>query len=160
MDIWAMPIQRAYNPNAIKMAELIRSYLAKIDVRVNIVTYPWATFRAKLNAQQHDSVLIGWTADNLDPDNFFRPLLTCHSNTNRSNWCNSQYDTIVNQAIVETDQQQRTELYKIASSLINLELPLVAIAHANRYQPHRKNIHGMSINPIGGISFVDAERKK
>lgn len=74
MTIWAMPVERAYNPNAAKMAELIQRYLAEVGVTATIVSYDWATFRRHLREGLHDSVLIGWSADNGDPDNFYRPL--------------------------------------------------------------------------------------
>ena len=73
MTVWAMPVQRAYNPNAMKMAELIKAYLQKVDIQVNIISYEWSTFRERLTEGLHDSVLIGWSADNGDPDNFYRP---------------------------------------------------------------------------------------
>jgi dipeptide transport system substrate-binding protein len=38
-DIWAMPVQRPYNPNARRMAEMIQSDWAKIGVKANIVSY-------------------------------------------------------------------------------------------------------------------------
>ena len=160
MNIWAMPIQRAYNPNALKMAELIQNYLAAVNVKVNIITYAWSTFRKRLDENLYDSILIGWTADNLDPDNFFRPVLSCDSQTNRSNWCNVEYDQLINQALLETEQEKRTILYQKALAITNRELPLLPIAHANRYQPYRNSINGININPIGGISFTDVERKQ
>ena len=55
LDLWAMPVQRAYNPNAMKMAKLIRSDLAKVGINVNIITYEWATFLRKL-AQWRTSI--------------------------------------------------------------------------------------------------------
>ncbi|MDZ7901836.1 MAG: ABC transporter substrate-binding protein [Rheinheimera sp.] len=65
LDIWAMPVQRLYNPNALKMAELLQADLAKIGVSANIVSFEWNTFRRKLRAGEHDSVLIrSRTADN------------------------------------------------------------------------------------------------
>src|SRR5690606_26001093 len=77
MTLWAMPVQRAYNPNAQRMAELMQNDLAQVGVRVSIVSFEWNAFRRRLARGEHDSVLIGWTADNADPDNFFRPLLSC-----------------------------------------------------------------------------------
>src|SRR5690606_32669765 len=90
MRIWAMPVQRAYNPNAQRMAELIQADLAQIGVRAEIVSYEWNEFRRRLDQGEHDSVLIGWVADNADPDNFFRPILSCaaaQGGNNRTNWC-------------------------------------------------------------------------
>ena len=52
MDIWAMPVQRLYNPNALKMAELMQADLAQIGVRANIVSYEWNSFRRKLGSKE------------------------------------------------------------------------------------------------------------
>jgi cationic peptide transport system substrate-binding protein len=74
IDIWAMPVARAYNPNALKTAELIQSDLANIGVKVNIVSYDWSVFSQRLSRDDYDSVLIGWNADNSDPDNSIAEL--------------------------------------------------------------------------------------
>ena len=79
------------------MAELIQRYLRDVGVEATIVSYDWTTFRRHLQEGLHDSVLIGWSADNGDPDNFYRPLLSCGaipSGTNRAMWCSEDYDRI------------------------------------------------------------------
>ena len=137
MTIWAMPVVRAYNPDAQRMAQLIKSYLAAVDIDATIVSYDWNTFRDKLSQGEHDSVLIGWSADNGDPDNFYRPLLSCDaipSGTNRAMWCHPEFDALVNAAIKISDEDQRAILYAKANNMIAREMPLLPIAHANRYQ--------------------------
>ncbi|WP_018984557.1 ABC transporter substrate-binding protein SapA [Salinimonas chungwhensis] len=156
MTIWAMPIERSYNPNAAKMAELIQRYLGDVGINVNIVTYDWTTFRRHLREGLHDSVLIGWSADNGDPDNFYRPLLSCGaipSGTNRAMWCNDRYDALLNQALETEDLAKRKAIYVQVNALLNRELPIVPIAHAYRYQAYRKELKGMQINPYGSIRF-------
>ncbi len=37
-NLWAMPVQRPYNPNARRMAEMIQADWAKIGVRAKIVS--------------------------------------------------------------------------------------------------------------------------
>ena len=44
MKIWAMPVQRPYNPNARRMAELLQADFAKVGVDVEIVTYEWGEY--------------------------------------------------------------------------------------------------------------------
>jgi len=163
MNIWAAPVQRIYNPNALKMAELIQGQLAKIGIRVNIVSYGWNVFIDKLNAFEYDSVLLGWTADNADPDNFFRPLFSCaslESGGNRTNWCDPLLDQKFTKAISSTDQAYRTNIYHQALTQLNQELPLIPLAHALRFQVKRRAIHGMPLNPYGGISFAKSHRVK
>jgi len=161
LDVWAMPVQRAYNPNAMKMAQLIKSYLNEVGVTLNIVSYDWNIFRENLRLGIHDSVLIGWNADNGDPDNFYRPLLTCDaipSGTNRAMWCNKQYDSLIQSALLIDDFEQRKQIYKKANALLFEQMPLMPIAHAYQYQAIRNNVKGMEINPFGGIRFDNVER--
>ncbi|MDP2562428.1 ABC transporter substrate-binding protein [Psychrobium sp. 1_MG-2023] len=163
MDLWAAPVQRIYNPNAIKTAELLQGQLAKVGIKVNIISYGWSVFIQKLNSFDYDSVLLGWTADNADPDNFFRPLFSCaaiNSGGNRSNWCRPTFDDIVSQAIAETDQAKRVPLYHQAQQKLNQTLPLIPIAHALRFQVKHRTIKGMPLNPYGGVSFAKTYRKK
>jgi cationic peptide transport system substrate-binding protein len=157
MNIWAMPVERAYNPNAIKMAELIQSYLQAVGIKVNIISYEWSTFREKLKQGSHDSVLIGWSADNGDPDNFYRPLLSCaaiKSGTNRALWCSPEYDALIDQALHFTQVEDRQYFYFKANELIAAQLPLIPIAHASKYQAYRNTIKGFEINPYGGVKLA------
>ena len=156
MTIWAIPVERAYNPNAAKMAELIQRYLADVGIRATIVTYDWTTFRRHLREGLHDSVLIGWAADNGDPDNFYRPLLSCGaipSGTNRAMWCNNDYDKLLNEALQTEDTAQRKAIYQQVNRLLYEQLPIVPIAHAYRYRAYRDELEGMTINPYGGVRF-------
>lgn len=161
MNIWAMPVQRLYNPNALKMAELLQADLAQIGVNASIVSYEWNAFRRRLSQGEHDSVLIGWAADNADPDNFFRPLLSCaaaDSGSNRALWCDPVFDRMINQALLTSDQQQRRSYYLAAQQYLHNELPLVAMAHSQRIQALNSQVEGVSINPYGGIALFQARR--
>lgn len=160
MSIWAMPIQRVYNPNAQRMAELIQADLAEIGVRANIVSYEWNTFRRRLARGEHESVLIGWVADHADPDNFYRPILSCAAigSGNRANYCNPELDQLLIQAISETQQAQRRPLYDQIQNLVSQQVPLLPIANSLRYQAHQADITGVELPPYGGISFRNAKR--
>ena len=43
-DIWAMPVQRPYNPNARRMAEIIQADWAKVGVKAEIVSFEWGEY--------------------------------------------------------------------------------------------------------------------
>lgn len=162
MDIWAMPVQRLYNPNALKMAEMMQADLAQIGIRATVVSYEWNSFRRKLGAYEHDSVLIGWSADNADPDNFFRPLLSCSAaltGSNRANWCDANFDNLISQALLTADQKQRRSYYLAAQQYLADQMPLLSIAHSQRFQAINNNIKGIKINPYGGIALANAEKE-
>ena len=77
MELWAMPVQRPYNPDARRIAELMQADLDKIGVKAKIVTYEWGEYRKRVQNSEAQSAELGWTGDNGDPDNFFTPLASC-----------------------------------------------------------------------------------
>ena len=46
-DLWAMPVQRPYNPNARRIAELMQADLAKIGVKAEIKRFEWGEYRKR-----------------------------------------------------------------------------------------------------------------
>lgn len=162
MDLWAMPVQRAYNPNAITMAKLIQADLSDIGVKVNIVTYEWNTFLNRLKLGEHQSFLLGWSADHPDPDNFFSPMLSCSAANTGSNttfWCNKEFDDIIQQALQTTNILLRKKYYAQAMNIITLETPLIPIAHSKRYQARHESITGDILAAFGGISFYSSNKE-
>ncbi|MGS0679748.1 ABC transporter substrate-binding protein [Shewanella sp. 125m-7] len=160
IDIWAMPVARIYNPNALKTAELIQADLANIGVKVNIVTYDWSVFNQKLNRNDYDSVLIGWNADNSDPDNFFSPIMSCasmDSSSNRARWCNLEVDRILEKAKATTSETERKALYQQAEALFIEHVPMMTFAHATQLTFKNKSVKQTQLTPFGGISFERAK---
>ncbi|MCL1143921.1 ABC transporter substrate-binding protein [Shewanella gaetbuli] len=157
INLWAMPVARIYNPNALKTAELIQADLANVGVKVNIITYDWSIFTQKLVSEDYDSVLIGWNADNSDPDNFFTPLLSCsalESNNNRSKWCQKDFDHLLTLAQNTTNRADRKSYYQAAEAILSDQVPLIPIAHAEKVLLKRNNITSMQVRPYGGIAFA------
>lgn len=156
MSLWAMPVQRSYNPDAVTMAKLIQADLQKVGIKVDVITFNWQEFLRRLALGEHDAVLLGWSADHPDPDNFFTPLLSCASaetGNNRTFWCNNKFDSLLTQALSTTDTQMRKALYQEASEIAAEDLPLIPIAHSKRFQARRVGISGEILNSFGGISF-------
>jgi len=163
MDLWAMPVQRPYNPNAITMAKLIQADLNDIGITVNIVTYEWNAFLSRLKRGEHQSFLLGWSADHPDPDNFFSPMLSCSASETGSNtsfWCNRKYDDIIQKALQTKDLSERKAYYAQAMRIIEKEIPLIPIAHSKRYQARNKNITGDILAAFGGINFYHVDKNK
>jgi len=95
VDLWYMPVQRPYNPNAKRMAEMMQADLAKIGVNAKLVTYEWGEYRKRLQQGEHITGMLGWNGDNGDPDNFFF-LHSCDAarpgGQNLSKWCNKSFE--------------------------------------------------------------------
>ncbi len=159
-NIWAMPVQRPYNPNARRMAELIQADWAKVGVEAEIVTYEWGEYRKRIRAGEHETALMGWTGDNGDPDNFMFVLLGCEAaKSNVARWCNKEFDGLLRSAKQTSDQAKRTEFYKEAQLVFKEEAPWVTIAHSVQFRPVRKEVVGFKIHPLGShiFKYVDLQ---
>lgn len=156
MKIWAMPVQRPYNPNARRMAELMQDDMSKIGVNVEIVSYEWGEYLERSKAADRDgAVLLGWTGDNGDPDNFLAVLLGCDgvSNSNRANWCNEEFDALIQKAKVLPTQEERSALYEEAQAIFKDQAPWATIAHSVVYMTMRPEVDGYVVHPLGGHIF-------
>ncbi|MGF6243363.1 dipeptide transport system substrate-binding protein [Paraburkholderia sp. GAS38] len=156
LTLWAMPVQRPYNPNARLMAEMLQSDWAKIGVKVNIVTFEWGEYIRRAHAGEHEAILIGWTGDYGDPDNWLGVLLGCDSvkGSNFSKWCYKPFDDLITAARSTTDLAQRTKDYMDAQVIFKDQVPFTPIAHSTVYQPISKEVTGFKIDPFGPTQFL------
>ncbi|NOX15146.1 MAG: ABC transporter substrate-binding protein [Epsilonproteobacteria bacterium] len=156
-NIWAMPVARPYMPNARKVAEAIQAYLAKVGVKVKIITYDWGTYLSKTANLEADSCLLGWTGDNGDPDNFLDILLSAHAAQkpaqNRAAWKDKKFSALVAKAKVTTNMATRTKLYKEAQVVFGNQAPWVTIANSLVIEAVRKNVMNFKLDPMGKRRF-------
>ncbi len=158
MKIWAMPVQRPYNPNARRMAELIQEDFAEIGVTAEIVSYEWGEYLDRSKSEDRDgAVLLGWTGDNGDPDNFLGVLLSCDGvgNANRAQWCYEPFDDLINEAKTLTDQSERAALYEQAQQIFKEQAPWATIAHSVVFMPVRTEVDNYVVHPLGGHIFTE-----
>jgi dipeptide transport system substrate-binding protein len=161
-NIWAMPVQRPYNPNARRMAEIIQADWAKVGVEAEIVSFEWGEYLKRSKQGEHDTVLLGWTGDNGDPDNFLYVLLGCdaaNDGTNRARWCHKPFNDLLVQAKRTSDAAERTKLYEKAQLIFKEEAPWVTIAHSVVFMPMRKEVVGYRVDPFGGHAFYGVDLK-
>jgi dipeptide transport system substrate-binding protein len=163
-DIWAMPVQRPYNPNAKRIAELMQADLAKIGVKAEIKTFEWGEYRKRMQAGEHQMGMLGWTGDNGDPDNFLHTLLGCDSaksgGSNVAKWCYKPFDDLVVKAKSVSNQAERTDLYMKAQVIFKEQVPWFTIAHAVQLKPVRKEVVDFKLSPFGRHAFYGVDIKQ
>jgi dipeptide transport system substrate-binding protein len=140
------------------MAELIQADWAKIGVEAEIVTFEWAEYLDRVRKGEHDTVLLGWTGDNGDPDNFMFVLLGCEAaKSSSSRWCNEDFDNLLRDAKKTADIPTRTGLYEQAQLIFKEEAPWVTIAHSIVFKPVRKEVIGFKVHPLGSHIFKNVD---
>ena len=165
-DLWAMPVQRPYNPNAKRIAELMQADLAKVGVTAEIKSMEWGEYRKRMQNGEHQMGMLGWTGDNGDPDNFLNNLLGCDSaksnGSNVAKFCYKPFEDLVSKAKTVTNQAERTKLYEQAQVIFKEQAPWFTIAHAVQIMPVRKEVIDFKLSPFARQVFygVDINSKE
>jgi dipeptide transport system substrate-binding protein len=162
-DLWAMPVQRPYNPNAKRIAELMQADLAKVGIKAEIKSFEWGEYRKRMQAGEHQMGMLGWTGDNGDPDNFLNTLLGCSSaksnGSNVAKFCYQPFEDLIQKAKVESNQAERSKLYEKAQVIFKEQAPWFTIAHAVQLKPVRKEVIGFKLSPFGRHNFYGVDIK-
>jgi dipeptide transport system substrate-binding protein len=152
IDLWAIPVVRAYMPDGRRAAEMIQSDWAKIGVQAKIVTYEWGEYLKRARAAEPSVAELGATWDYPDPSEILLGFV-CHSPGNATHWCNKTYTDAVNKANVVSDQKDRAQLYIQADKAVYDDVPLIRLANVTAYVPVRKNVEGFKLHFLGGQPF-------
>jgi dipeptide transport system substrate-binding protein len=163
-DLWAMPVQRPYNPNARRIAELMQADLAKVGITAEIKSFEWGEYRKRMQNGEHQMGMLGWTGDNGDPDNFLAVLLGCDAaksnGSNVSKWCYQPFEDLIQKAKVQNGQKARTPLYEQAQVIFKEQAPWFTIAHAVQLKPVRKEVSDFKLSPFGRHTFYGVDIKE
>ncbi len=156
MKIWAMPVARPYNPNARRMAELMQADFAEIGVTAEIVSYEWGEYlKLSREIDRDGAILLGWTGDNGDPDNFLAVLLGCAGveNSNRAQWCHEPFEELIQAAKRAPTQEERTRLYEEAQVVFKEQAPWATVAHSVVFMPMSNRVQNFRMDPLGSHRF-------
>ncbi len=158
LELWAMPVSRAYMPDPVKTAELIQAYLAAVGVKAKIVRMDWGTYLKKTSNGEHDMCMLGWLGGNADPDNFLYGLLSADTAetpgaSNVALWKNAEFTELCKQAQKIFDKEERAAKYMKAQEIAHNEAPWIPLAHTTIVRCYNKRLDNVPLRPNGLNSF-------
>ena len=165
LNMWVLNEEQVYNPAPLKTAELIKEDLNNIGVNVTIrsVTRTFLIDQLNKKSENYDMILTGWLAGNLDPDSFMRPILSCNAAsemTNLSNWCDEDFDQLMDKALDSPNLWERAHVYNQAQELILSKLPIVPLANMKRVLVVNSRVRHIEMNPFGSLNFSTLSLRK
>jgi peptide/nickel transport system substrate-binding protein len=157
IELWAMPVSRAYMPEPVKTAELIQAYLAAVGINAKIVRLEWGVYLDKTSKGEYDMCMMGWLGGNADPDNFLYGLLSSDNikppAANIAFWDNAEFTRLVKESQVVFDKNKRAGNYLAAQQIFHEEEPWVPLAHSTVVRVFNKKLHDVPLRPNGLNSF-------
>jgi dipeptide transport system substrate-binding protein len=155
VDLWAIPVARAYMPNGRRAAEMIQADWAKVGVTAKIVSFEWGEYLRRLRAGEAEIAMGGGTWDYPDPDELMFNL-SCDAvptGRNTPHWCNQTYTDLVKKAQIVTNQDERARLYEQAQQIYHDDIPALLFADAKAYVGVRDGVRGFKLHFLGGQPF-------
>lgn len=165
LNMWVLNEEQVYNPAPLKTAELIKEDLNNVGVNITIrsVTRTFLIDQLNKKSENYDMILTGWLAGNLDPDSFMRPILSCNAAsemTNLSNWCDEDFDQLMDKALDSPNLWERAHVYNQAQELILSKLPIVPLANMKRVLVVNSRVRHIEMNPFGSLNFSTLSLRK
>ena len=165
LNMWVLNEEQVYNPAPLKTAELIKEDLNNVGVNVTIrsVTRTFLIDQLNKKSENYDMILTGWLAGNLDPDSFMRPILSCNAAsemTNLSNWCDEDFDQLMDKALDSPNLWERAHVYNQAQELILSKLPIVPLVNMKRVLVVNSRVRHIEMNPFGSLNFSTLSLRK
>ena len=101
-------------PGHPEIAVAVQSMWDELGIKTTIKSQEWAQFLEFLGPPPNkavDAYRLGWIYDFPDAINGLE-LFTCDSGNNNTNWCNEDYDALVEEARKTVDDDARYEIYR------------------------------------------------
>ena len=158
--LYAMSTSRPYMPAPDQVARMIAQDLHAIGMDVEVVVSDFKTHLRAVTNGEHDLCLLGWSADNGDPDNLLYTMF--HSDnivrgaaSNVSFFRDGELDGNLRWAQETLDRGHRERLYAQAQRLIAEKVPMVPLAHSEVVVARRRDVLGLRLPPSSLLYFND-----
>lgn len=141
-----------------RVAEKVQAQLKKyLGIQVELSNEEWKTYLQSLKTGKQQIYRMGWVADYPDPDNFMT-LMTSYSENNHTNWENGRYDSLVEEAGVLSDKEERLKLYLEAQKiLIGEAAAVIPIYSSQSHWLISDRVSVFPLNIMGKISFKEVK---
>lgn len=140
-------------------AEVIQAMLGDLGITVKIQVLEWGTFLEQLKGGKLPVFMIGWAADNINPDPDAYIKAAMHSKfagpSNRVWLKDDLVDELLDKGTVTPDGPERAEIYRKFCDRVNELNPWCYLAIADTLYGANKNLKGVENFYRGSINRLD-----
>ena len=141
-----------------KTTETLQSQLEENlkGLKVGVQNVPFKTRLSRSTAGNFDIVVSGWSADFADPISF-DDLMTSKNAQNNGKWSNSQYDKLIADSKIATNDEQRFSDLEKAEKILLKDQGVTPLYYKTEAWMVRPNIKGIVYNAAGAnYNFKEA----
>jgi peptide/nickel transport system substrate-binding protein len=152
-----------------EIATAMQADLAKVGVNAQIETQEWITYLAAvqsglddINGKQYGMCQMSWMNPVADPGLYVEYVSAGQGDNlglNLSYYDNPEYNTLLADARLITDQDERAALYQQAQRIFADDAPWLFMFHSNFVTAARKNVQGIVLSPNQNVLHLEGVTK-
>lgn len=137
-----------------EIGEIVMAMFAPLSaIGINATPSPmeWNGLKARINQGEVNAAYVNWTADYPDAHNFLYPLFygaNAGTGGNRSFYQDPVFDTLMDQAVAESNDEKRALLYAALEEKVVEDAPWIFLWHEIEHVAVAKNVEGYRLPEI------------
>ena len=146
-------------------AEFVKQQLAQINIDVTVEPQESTTIADRTALPEDETEVqmwyVNWSSGSYEADGSMRNILHGEkfppSGYNTAFWNNAEFNQLLDDALVATDEAEIADLYAQAQAIAWEECPWMFLANDNSITAQRSYVKGLTYKPGGDIVFTTAE---
>ena len=143
-------------PNAL-ISEIINSWIDNLGVNITTNVIPPDQYYYSIDKVSYDIYDYGWIADYPDPHNFLYSLFHSKSGSNVSKYNNPDYDSLIDLATMETNEDKRIQYYIDAEEKLINDAVLIPLYHGSTFALIKDHVSNINFTPYGMLDLRDVK---
>jgi len=147
--------------NYLSFSEFIQRELQSIGLTIKIEVIPPSSLKSAKSNGKIDLFRASWVADYPDAQNYLSLFYSANFAPNGPNYTHfkdEQFDTWYTQALLETNQATRVDLYKKMDALVIEKAPVVVLFYDEVIRFTAVDIKGLGINPTNLLELKNVQK--
>jgi oligopeptide transport system substrate-binding protein len=151
----ALPIFYAEShPNVEKTVDELRQmYSENLGVTIELRRTEFATLLQQEDNNVLPALVLGWSADYLDPQDFYSLLLHTGSPQDHTGYSNRRYDALCDAADAEQNQTKRLALYRQAATIAAKDVPVIPLYYQQDPELVKPYVHNLQDSLMRHLPF-------
>ncbi|NNM42726.1 MAG: peptide ABC transporter substrate-binding protein, partial [Chlamydiae bacterium] len=126
-------------------------------IRVKLEALENKIYFSKLSKKDYELICCDWVADFDDAINFLEVFKYKTSDSNNTNWGNSEYTRLLDESAKIVDEQKRKEILAQSEAILMDELPIMPIFYASMGYLKNESIINVVLSSLGSLDFKWAD---
>jgi oligopeptide transport system substrate-binding protein len=135
-----------------RVAFLAEAWRSAFGLETDQIGSEFGVFLTQRTAGEYDVARNGWGADYPHANNQLSGLFTCGGGNNDQQWCNEEFDSLLEQAAVEPDQAKQADLYKQAQTIMADDAASLFLTFPERPALVKPYVTGLTKTPMDSTS--------